>query len=153
METNSHKIQSLNERNQKAFEGGGQERIKKHKRGNRLTARERLHTLLDPGSFVELDRFVTHRCQNFNMDENKIPGDGVITGFGRINGKSVYVYSQDFTVFGGSMSRTQANKILKVQKWPRKMGTLLSVSMIQEEPASRKEWKLLEDMLIFFWVM
>ena len=122
MKTTFQKTQPLNERNQRAFEGGGGERIKKHKQGNRLTARERLHTLLDPGSFVEMDRFVTHRCQNFNMGENKIPGDGVITGFGRINGKPVYVYSQDFTVFGGSMSRTQANKILKVQKMAMKNG-------------------------------
>lgn len=122
METNTERMNFLDKRNQKAFEGGGSERIKKHKQGTRLTARERLHTLLDPGSFVELDRFVTHRCQNFNMGDKKIDGDGVITGFGRINGKLVYVYSQDFTVFGGSMSRTQANKILKVQDMAMKNG-------------------------------
>ena len=81
-ETNSSKIQDLNKRNQKAFESGGRERIKKHKQKNRLTARERVTTLLDPGSFVEMDRFVTHHCQNFNMESKKIPGDGVITGFG-----------------------------------------------------------------------
>lgn len=122
METNVERMNFLEQRNQKAFEGGGVERVKKHKQGTRLTARERLQTLLDPGSFVELDRFVTHRCQNFNMGEKKIDGDGVITGFGRINGKLVYVYSQDFTVFGGSMSRTQANKILKVQEMAMKNG-------------------------------
>ncbi len=122
METNSDRMNLLEERNQRAFEGGGVERIKKHKQGTRLTARERLHTLLDPGSFVEFDRFVTHRCQNFKMAEKKIDGDGVITGFGRVNGKIVYVYSQDFTVFGGSMSRTQANKILKVQEMAMKNG-------------------------------
>lgn len=122
METNADRINLLEQRNQKAFEGGGAARVKKHKQGTRLTARERLHTLLDPGSFVEMDRFVTHRCQNFNMGETKIDGDGVITGYGRINGKLVYVYSQDFTVFGGSMSRTQANKILKVQEMAMKNG-------------------------------
>jgi propionyl-CoA carboxylase beta chain len=122
METNTERMSLLETRNQQALKGGGPERIKKHKQGTRLTARERLHTLLDPGSFVELDRFVTHRCENFNMAETKIPGDGVITGFGRINGKLVYVYSQDFTVFGGSMSRTQANKILKIQEMAIKNG-------------------------------
>ncbi|MEM7645464.1 MAG: acyl-CoA carboxylase subunit beta [Pseudomonadota bacterium] len=122
METNQERMNHLDARNQKAFEGGGLERVKKHKKGTRLTARERLHTLLDPGSFVEMDRFVTHRCQNFNMGDKKIDGDGVITGYGRINGKLVYVYSQDFTVFGGSMSRTQANKILKVQEMAMKNG-------------------------------
>ncbi len=122
METNIERLNLLEQKNQKAFEGGGEDRIKKHKQGTRLTARERLHTLLDPGSFVEMDRFVTHRCQNFKMNEKKIDGDGVITGYGRINGKLVYVYSQDFTVFGGSMSRTQANKILKVQEMAMKNG-------------------------------
>ena len=113
---------SLETRNSQAFAGGGEARMEKHKKGGRLTARERLHTLLDAGSFVELDRFVTHRCENFNMGEKKIAGDGVITGFGRINGKTVYVYSQDFTVFGGSMSRTQANKILKIMDLAVKNG-------------------------------
>lgn len=122
MQTNADRLEFLAQKNQKAFEGGGEERVKKHKTGTRLTARERLHTLLDPGSFVEFDRFVTHRCTNFNMADSKIEGDGVITGFGRINGKIVYVYSQDFTVFGGSMSRTQANKILKVQEMAMKNG-------------------------------
>lgn len=122
MEKNIERLSFLEKRNHRATEGGDPERLKKHKQGSRLTARERLHTLLDPGSFVELDRFVTHRCQNFDMADKKIDGDGVITGFGRINGKLVYVYSQDFTVFGGSMSRTQANKILKVQEMAMKNG-------------------------------
>ncbi|MCB0377651.1 MAG: acyl-CoA carboxylase subunit beta [Bdellovibrionales bacterium] len=122
MDLNQEKMNLLEQRNQKAFQGGGEERVKKHKQGSRLTARERLQTLLDPGSFVELDRFVTHRCQNFGMADKTIDGDGVITGWGRINGKFVYVYSQDFTVFGGSMSRTQANKILKIQELAMKNG-------------------------------
>ena len=96
--------------------------FKNTRKKGRLTARERLNALLDPGSFSELDRFVTHRCQNFGMEKKNIPGDGVITGYGQINGKLVYVYSQDFTVHGGSMSRTQANKILKVQELALKNG-------------------------------
>jgi propionyl-CoA carboxylase beta chain len=122
MDINQERLSLLEKRNHQALQGGGEERQKKHRAGGRLTARERLHTLLDPGSFVELDRFVTQRCQNFNMSDKKIDGDGVVTGFGRINGKLVYVYSQDFTVFGGSMSRTQANKILKVQQMAMKNG-------------------------------
>lgn len=116
------KLQDLERRNEDAFVGGGSDRIEKHKQNNRLTARERLDVLLDPGSFVEIDRFVTHRCNNFGMGGTKIAGDGVITGYGRVNGKFVYVYSQDFTVFGGSMSRTQANKIIKIMDMAVKNG-------------------------------
>lgn len=116
------KLQELDKKNDQAFTGGGEARVNRHKEGGRLTARERLDVLLDPGSFVEIDRFVSHRCQNFGMEQNKFPGDGVITGYGRINGRSVYVYSQDFTVFGGSMSRTQANKIIKLQELAIKNG-------------------------------
>lgn len=104
----------LTKRNDSALAGGGSDRVSKHKQGGRLTARERLDVLLDPGSFVELDRFVTHRCTNFGMDKSHQAGDGIITGYGRISGRLVYVYSQDFTVYGGSMSRTTANKICKI---------------------------------------
>ena len=120
--TTLQRLADLEKRNELALEGGGPERVEKHRRGGRLTARERLDVLLDPGSFVEIDRFVTHRCVNFGMDAQKYPGDGVITGYGRVNGKTVYVYSQDFTVFGGSMSRTQANKIIKIQDMAVKNG-------------------------------
>jgi len=116
------KISDFENRNDSALVGGGEDRIAKHKAGGRLTARERLDVLLDPGSFIEIDRFVTHRCNNFGMESQKIPGDGVITGYGRVNGKLVYVYSQDFTVFGGSMSRTQANKICKIMDLAVKNG-------------------------------
>jgi propionyl-CoA carboxylase beta chain len=112
--TTEKRLKDLELRNEAAMAGGGAARIEKHKQGGRLTARERLDVLLDPGSFVEMDRFVIHRSSNFGMDKNRMPGDGVITGYGRVNGKLVYVYSQDFTVIGGSMSRTQANKICKV---------------------------------------
>jgi propionyl-CoA carboxylase beta chain len=120
--TTEARLQDLEKRNDHAMNGGGPDRIAKQKQGGRLTSRERLDILLDPGSFVEMDRFVTHRSHNFGMDKNKIPGDGVVTGYGRINGKLVYVYSQDFTVFGGSMSRTQANKICKVMDMAIKAG-------------------------------
>lgn len=119
------KIRDLEKRNERALQGGGADRLKKHKEGGRLTARERLDVLLDPGSFVEMDRFVTHRCSNFDMADKKIPGDGVITGYGRINGRLVYTYAQDFTVFGGSMSRTQANKICKIFDMAMKNGAPL----------------------------
>lgn len=116
------KLKDLDHRNEKAMDGGGSVRREKHKAGGRLTARERLDVLLDPGSFVETDRFVTHRCTHFDMAKNKAPGDGVVTGYGRVNGKTVFVYSQDFTVLGGSMSRTQANKIVKIMDMAMKAG-------------------------------
>src|SRR5437667_6247474 len=94
--------------------GGGEERIRAQHEKGKLTARERLDLLLDPGSFVELDRFVTHRATDFGLAEEVYPGDGVVTGYGRIDGRPVYVFSQDFTVFGGSLSETHAQKICKV---------------------------------------
>jgi propionyl-CoA carboxylase beta chain len=121
--TTQARLADFEHRNEVAMAGGGPARVAKHKEGGRLTARERLDILLDPGSFVEMDRFVTHNCTNFGMAENKFPGDGVITGYGRINGKGVYVYSQDFTVMGGSMSRTQANKICKIMDLAVKSGS------------------------------
>jgi propionyl-CoA carboxylase beta chain len=120
--TTKDRIHDLEVRNDLAMQGGGADRVAKHKQGGRLTARERLDILLDPGSFVEMDRFVTHRCTNFGMEDNKVPGDGVVTGYGRVNGKLVYVFAQDFTVIGGSMSRTQANKICKVMDLAIKNG-------------------------------
>ena len=116
------RVAELEIKNNDALQGGGSDRVAKHKEGTRLTARERLDVLLDPGSFVEMDRLVTHRSQNFGMGDKKIPGDGVVTGYGRINGKLVFTYSQDFTVFGGSMSRTQANKIIKIMDMAIKNG-------------------------------
>lgn len=116
------KLIELEKRNETALAGGGADKIAKHKKGGRLSARERIEVLLDPGSFVEMDRFVTHRCTNFGMEKAKIPGDGIITGYGRVSGKLIYVSSQDFTVTGGSMSRTQANKICKVMDLALKNG-------------------------------
>ena len=94
--------------------GGGKERIDaQHKKG-KLTARERISLLLDEGTFYEIDAFVTHRSSDFGMDKQQILGDGVVTGYGKIDGRIVYVFSQDFTVFGGSLSETHAEKICKV---------------------------------------
>jgi propionyl-CoA carboxylase beta chain len=97
------KLLELEERQRRAEEGGGRERLERQHERGKLGARERLDILLDPGSFVELDRFVEHRCGDFGLEKRRIPGDGVVTGYGRIEGRTVYVFSQDFTVFGGSL--------------------------------------------------
>jgi propionyl-CoA carboxylase beta chain len=116
------KFKELEELHRRAEEGGGAERRRKQHEASKLTARERIHFLLDEGSFEELDKFVEHRCVDFGMDTQKIPGDGVITGFGRIDGRLVYIFSQDFTVFGGSLSETHAEKICKVMDLAMKAG-------------------------------
>ncbi|HCI98367.1 MAG TPA: methylmalonyl-CoA carboxyltransferase, partial [Sulfitobacter sp.] len=108
-------LEQLETRRDDARLGGGQKRIDaQHARG-KLTARERIDLLLDDGSFEEFDMFVTHRCTDFGMEQQKPAGDGVVTGWGTINGRLVYVFSQDFTVFGGSLSQTHAEKICKIQ--------------------------------------
>ena len=112
----------LEQKNRQALEGGGPERIKKQHHGGKLTARERIDLLLDPGTFVEMDRFKTHRCSDFGMDQQKIPGDGVVTGHGLIHGRQTFVFAQDFTVFGGSLSLSHAEKICKVMKTAMKVG-------------------------------
>jgi len=91
--------------------GGGVKRIQAQHAKGKLTARERLEILLDEGTFEEWDMFVEHRCVDFGMADNKIPGDGVVTGYGMINGRLVFVFSQDFTVYGGALSETHAEKI------------------------------------------
>lgn len=116
------KIQKYKELNRTAEMGGGQERIDKHHAGGKKTARERIFDLLDPETFVELDKLVTHRSTDFGMEKNKIYGDGVVSGYGKIDGRLVYVFAQDFTVFGGSLSRANADKIVKVTKLAMKMG-------------------------------
>ncbi|MEY3342910.1 MAG: putative propionyl-CoA carboxylase beta chain 5 [Bacteroidota bacterium] len=110
----NQKIKQLDEKIAAAHEGGGPKRIDaQHKKG-KLTARERLHFLLDEGSFEEIGMLVTHRSRDFGLDKEVYPGDGVVTGYGTINGRLVYVYSQDFTVFGGSLSETHAQKICRI---------------------------------------
>ena len=106
----------MQSRREKARLGGGIKRIEKQHSLGKLTARERINTLLDDGSFEETDMFVIHRIRDFGMDGNTIPGDGVITGSGKVNGKLVYIYAQDFTVFGGSLSSDHAKKIVKIMK-------------------------------------
>jgi propionyl-CoA carboxylase beta chain len=116
------KLANLEELRRQAELGGGEKRVQaQHERG-KLTARERLELLLDEGSFVELDRFVVHRATGFGIENQKILGDGVVTGYGRINGRLVYVFSQDFTVFGGSLSEAHAEKICKVMDLALKNG-------------------------------
>ncbi len=112
----------LEELNRLATLGGGQERIDKQHAAGKLTARERIDALLDPGSFVELDRLVTHRCSSFGMQDQKLPGDGVITGYGTVDHRQVFVFAQDFTVFGGSLSGANAAKICKVMDMATKVG-------------------------------
>ncbi|MDF2371054.1 MAG: acyl-CoA carboxylase subunit beta [Rhizobiaceae bacterium] len=107
-------IEQLEEKRQEAHQGGGQRRIDVQHSKGKLTARERLDVLLDTDSFEEYDLYKTHRCTDFGMEEQQIAGDGVVTGWGTINGRPVYVFSQDFTVFGGSLSETHAEKICKV---------------------------------------
>src|SRR5688572_26513588 len=106
-----------------ALEGGGKSRIERQHAEGKLTARERVEHLLDPGSFVETDRFKTHRCADFGMQEKKFAGDGVVTGYGTIDGRQVFVFSQDFTVFGGSLSGAFAEKVCKVMDLAMKTGS------------------------------
>ncbi|MEO0205909.1 MAG: carboxyl transferase domain-containing protein, partial [candidate division WOR-3 bacterium] len=116
------KLKHLEELEKQALLGGGEARIKAQHDKGRLTARERIDLLLDKGTFRETDRFVTHRCTDFDMDKQKILGDGVVTGYGKINGRNVCVFSEDFTVFGGSLSKAYAEKICKLQDLSMKMG-------------------------------
>ncbi|QEL66416.1 propionyl-CoA carboxylase beta chain [Oryzomicrobium terrae] len=115
-------IRQLDEKRSAARLGGGQKRIDSQHNKGKLTARERLELLLDPGSFEEWDMFKEHRCTDFGMADTKNPGDGVVTGYGTINGRLVFVFSQDFTVFGGSLSETHAEKICKIMDHAMKVG-------------------------------
>ncbi len=116
------KFEHFEKINKAAEVGGGQERIEKQHQSGKKTARERILQLLDRGTFNEIDKLVTHRATDFGIDKNKIPGDGVVTGYGKINGRLVYIFAQDFTVFGGTMSRSNADKIVKIQELAVKMG-------------------------------
>lgn len=120
--SNKDKIELLKKKNEEALLGGGENRIAaQHKKG-KLTARERIHLLIDEGTFQEIDKFVMHRSKDFGLDKEYYLGDGVITGYGEVNGRLVYVYSQDFTVFGGSLSETHAEKICKIMDLAMKNG-------------------------------
>ena len=115
-------VKALISLREKARMGGGQKRIDSQHEKGKFTARERLMMLLDEGSFEEFDMFVTHRCTNFGMEKNHVLGDGVVTGYGTIGGRLVYVFAQDFTVLGGSLSETFAQKICKVMDIAMKVG-------------------------------
>ena len=115
-------LDRLEEQRAAARAGGGVRRVEAQHRRGKLTARERLELLLDPGSFEEWDMFVEHRSHDFGIDEHKIPGDGVVTGYGTVNGRLVFVFSQDFTVFGGSLSEAHAEKICKIMDQAMNVG-------------------------------
>ena len=116
------RVEELRRRKDAAKVGGGAERIEQQHAKGKLTARERVDLLLDPGTFVETDLFVEHRASDFGMDKRRIAGDGVVTGYGSIDGRTVFVFSQDFTVFGGSLGETHANKIVKIMDMAMKVG-------------------------------
>ncbi len=117
-----NKFRIFEEKKAAALIAGGKERIEKQHAAGKKSARERINDLLDPGSFVEFDRLMTHRCTDFGMEKRKIAGDGVVSGYGKIDGRLVFVFAQDFTVFGGTLSRANADKIVKVMKQALKMG-------------------------------
>ncbi|WP_202710108.1 acyl-CoA carboxylase subunit beta [Sporosalibacterium faouarense] len=118
----TEKIEQLRATKESIRMGGGEKRIEKQHAKGKLTARERIHQLLDEGSFIEVDAFVEHRCTNFGMEKKKAPGEGVVTGYGTVDGRLVYVFAQDFTVIGGSLGEMHAAKICKVQEMAMKVG-------------------------------
>jgi propionyl-CoA carboxylase beta chain len=119
------RLEELRKLNAEAEAGGGAERREREHKQGKLSARERIDLLLDEGSFEELDKFVRHRCSDFGMDDQRPPGDGFVTGYGRIDGRLVYVFAQDFTVFGGSLSEANASKITKVMDLAMRQGAPL----------------------------
>ena len=123
--TMNEKLAYLAEMRRKSELGGGEARVAAQRARGKLTARERIDLLLDEGSFVELDRFVTHRSRDFGLEKKEFLGDGVVTGYGTVHGRLVYTFSQDFTVLGGSLSETHAEKIVKLQDLALKNGAPL----------------------------
>lgn len=117
-----NKLDDLRERNERAELGGGEARLEKQRASGKMTARERIEFLLDEGTFEEFDKFVVHRSNDFGLDKQRFPGDGVVTGHGKIDGRQVFVFAQDFTVFGGSLSETHAEKICKIMDLAMKTG-------------------------------
>jgi len=117
-----HRLEELRRREREAEAGGGSDRIRRQHDEGKLTARERVSLLVDPGTFEEFDKFVTHRCLDFGMEKSRVPGDGVITGHGLVDGRPVFLFAQDFTVFGGSLSETYAAKICKIMDLAMRVG-------------------------------
>ena len=132
------KVEKLHQMREQARLGGGQERVGRQKASGKMTARGRLEKLLDPGSFRELDMFVVHRAVGFGMEERKYLGDSVVTGWGAINGRRVYVFSQDFTVFGGSLSEVHAEEVCKIMDLAMKRARPSSASTIPAARESRR---------------
>ena len=122
MEEMNKAYATFEERDRIASLGGGVDKIEKQHESGKMTARERIDMLLDKGTFVELDKLMVHRCTNYGMDKNKIPGDGIVSGYGKVDGRQVFVYAYDFTVYGGSLSASNAKKIVKVQQLALKNG-------------------------------
>ena len=118
-------FERLAEKERLAEVGGGEQRLARQHEAGKLTARERMELLFDPGTFEEVDKLVTHRCRDFGMDQHVIPGDGVVTGHGGVDGRVVYAFAQDFTVFGGSLSETNAAKICKVMDMAARTGSAI----------------------------
>ena len=131
-------LKRLDEKRAAARAGGGKRRVEAQHAKGKLTARERLDVLLDPGSFEEWDMFVEHRAQDFGIGEQKVPGDGVVTGYGTIDGRLVFVFSQDFTVFGGSLGEAHAEKICKIMDQAMNVGAPVIGLNDSGAPASRK---------------
>lgn len=129
------KLDDLQQRRSVIEQGGGAEKIKKQHSSGKKTARERLAMLFDEGSFVEIDAFVTHRCTEFDMAKTNAPGEGVVTGYGTVDGRLVYAYAQDFTVIGGSLGEMHAAKICKVMDMAMKMG---APSLVSTTPAAQE---------------
>ncbi len=132
-----NKLEQLHEMKEKIMRGGGEKRISAQHAKGKLTARERLEILFDKDSFVEMDVFVKHRCNNFGMDEKELPGDGVVTGYGQVEGRLVFAFAQDFTVSGGSLGEYHAEKIVKMQSMALKMGA--PVVGLQDSGGARVE--------------
>ena len=122
MQTLEEQYKEFDKKNDLAELGGGLDKIAKQHKAGRKTARERIVMLLDPNTFIEMDKMVTHRCHDFGMNKNKVLGDGMVTGYGKIDGRLVFVFAQDFTVFGGTMSRANADKVMKVMDTAMKVG-------------------------------
>src|ERR1700749_2665369 len=116
------KLQEMKRRDQLAELGGGRERRERQHKEGKMSARERIDFLLDEGTFEETDKFVTHRATDFGMAEQRVPGDGFVTGYGRVHGRVVFVFAQDFTVFGGSLSEANAAKIVKIMDMAMRVG-------------------------------
>src|SRR5215207_5018172 len=117
------KLELLKDRSKRAEEGGGAARVEKQRASGKMTARERIDFFLDEGSFEEFDKFVVHRSTDFGLSDQKYLGDGVVTGHGLVDGREVFLFAQDFTVFGGSLSETHAQKIVKIMDLAMKVGS------------------------------